>query len=62
MKKYDVTITEKLKMTVTVEAGSRLEAEMKVGDDWRSGKYVLDEECFDEVDFSAKQHSRDLER
>ena len=62
MKKYDVTITEKLKMTVTVEAGSRLEAEMKVGDDWRSGKYVLDEECFDGVDFSAKQHSRDLER
>lgn len=62
MKKYDVTITEKLKKTVTVEADSRLEAEMKVSDDWRSGKYVLDAECFDEAEFSAKQHSRDRER
>ena len=34
MKEYDVTITETLKMTVTVEAESQLEAEQMVSDNF----------------------------
>ena len=36
MKEYDVTITETLKMTVTVKAESQLEAEQIVSDNWRN--------------------------
>lgn len=39
MKEYDVTITETLKMTVTVEAESQLEAEQMVSDNWRNQEY-----------------------
>ena len=39
MKEYDVTITETLKMTVTVEAESQLEAEQMVSDNWRGQFY-----------------------
>lgn len=35
MKEYDVTITETLEMTVTVEAESREEARQKVADNWK---------------------------
>ena len=64
MKEYDVTITETLKTTVTVEAESQLEAEQRVSDNWRNQEYILDADNFTGVDFKAKRHfrSRDLER
>jgi hypothetical protein len=50
---FEVTITEILKLTVNVEAGSRQEAEDKVFDDWRAHKHVLTADNFDEVKFKA---------
>lgn len=62
MKEFDVTITETLKMTVTVEADSQLEAEQLVSDRWNNSEYILDAENFTGADFKAKRRSRDLER
>lgn len=64
MKEYDVTITETLKMTVTVEAESQMEAEQMVSDNWRNQEYILDADNFTGVDFKAKRYtrSRDQER
>lgn len=62
MKEFDVTITETLKMTVTVEADSQLEAEQLVSDRWKNSEYILDAENFTGADFKAKRRSRDLER
>ena len=42
MKEFDVTITETLKLTVSVEASSKEEAEQMVNDQWRAGDHVLD--------------------
>ena len=53
MKEYDVTITETLKMTVTVEAESQMEAEQMVSDNWRNQEYILDADNFTGVDFKA---------
>lgn len=53
MKDYDVTITETLKMTVTVQAETQEEAQQMVNDGWHDGKYTLDAECFDDVDFDT---------
>ena len=46
MKPYKVTITEKLQMTVEVEAENRMEAERLVHDKWNNGGTILDAECF----------------
>lgn len=62
MKEFDVTITETLKMTVTVEADSQLEAEQLVSDRWNNSEYILDAENFIGADFKAKRRGRDLER
>lgn len=59
MKEYDVTITETLEMTVTVEAESREEARQKVADNWKNGEYILDADHFKDVVFRAKDRSRD---
>ena len=59
MKEYDVTITETLEMTVTVEAESREEARQKVADNWKNGEYILDAECFKDVEFYPRGRSRD---
>ena len=61
MKEYDVTITETLEMTVTVEAESREEARQKVADNWKNGEYILDAESFKDVDFTPTRQSRDRE-
>ena len=42
LKEFDVTITETLKLTVSVEASSKEEAEQMVSDQWRAGDHVLD--------------------
>lgn len=64
MKTYDVTITETLQKTVSVEANSREEAERLVEQRWNDSEYILDADSFIGVDFSARinERSRDCER
>lgn len=51
--RFNVTITEILKMTVEVEAGDQHQAEQIVSDNWKSGEYVLDADNFVDVEFEA---------
>lgn len=53
MKEYDVMITETLQRKITVEAGSRSEAEQLVTDAWNHQDYVLGAEDFTEVSFDT---------
>lgn len=53
MKEFDVTITETLRKTVSVEAASIEEAEQFVSDQWHSSEYILDADDFEGVTFSA---------
>lgn len=53
MKKFKVTIVERLEMVVEVEAEELCEAEEKVEADWCEGKYILDADCFVGADFRA---------
>lgn len=52
---FDVTITETLKRTVTVEAENKEEAKQLVTDSWHRGEYILDAENFVDVDFDVKE-------
>ena len=51
MKEFDVTITETLKLTVSVEASSKEEAQQMVSDQWHAGDHILDADNFVEVEF-----------
>ncbi len=64
MAKYDVTITETLRMTVAADAENRFEAEQKVSDNWRNSEYALDADHFQGVSFEARlrEQTRDHER
>ncbi|MBR5948202.1 MAG: DpnD/PcfM family protein [Clostridia bacterium] len=64
MKEYEITITETLSMTVTVEAENEQQAKGIVSDRWKNGDYILDADHFKGVDFSVKrnQRSHDYER
>ena len=64
MKTYEVTITETLQKTVTVEADSREETERQVEENWNNSKYILDADSFVGVDFAARtnERSREYER
>lgn len=53
MKEFNVTITETLKKTVSVEAESLEEAEQLVSDQWHNSEYILDADDFEGVTFSA---------
>lgn len=53
MKEFDVTITETLKLTVSVEASSKEEAEQTVSDQWHAGDHVLDADNFVDVEFES---------
>lgn len=52
--KFEVTITETLKKTVTIEADSLEEAEQLVTDNWYKGDYILDADSFVGVEFEGK--------
>ncbi len=62
MKNYDVTITETLKMTVSIEANSLTEAEQKAEDNWNASQYILDAENFVGASFHAEECVREKER
>ena len=55
MKEFDVTITVTLKLTVSVEASSKEEAEQMVSDQWHAGDHVLDADNFVDVDFESNE-------
>ena len=61
MREFEVTITEKLTMKVTVEAANQREAEQIVSDKWENSEYILDADHFVGVDFYAvaARHERD---
>lgn len=61
MKKYKVTITETLEMTVDVQAHSKEEAESKIRSAWENSDYILDADHFQGVTFRAREQ-KDLER
>lgn len=53
MKEFDVTITETLKLTVSVDASSKEEAQQMVSDQWHAGDHILDADNFVEVEFES---------
>jgi hypothetical protein len=55
MKEFDVTITETLKLTVSVTASSKEEAEQMVNDQWRAGDHILDADNFIDVEFESNE-------
>lgn len=55
MREYNVTITETLKKTVTVEAESQEEAEQLVSDNWHNSEYILDADDFVGVEFESAE-------
>ena len=59
MKTYKVTITERLEMTVEVEATSRYEAERLVEKQWNDTEYILDADHFKGVTFKAEPPQRE---
>lgn len=61
MKDYYVTITETSRMKLNVEAESMAEAIEKVADGWRNGKYILDADHFEDVEFDAEDISPKVE-
>jgi len=60
LRDFEVTITETLKMTVTVAAKDQHEAEQIVSDNWRNSEYILDADNFIGVEFEAKRPEREL--
>ena len=57
VRRYDVTICETLKRTVSVRAASAEEAQSLVEKQWKDGVHVLDSEDFKDVHFSAIRHA-----
>ena len=55
MKEFDVTITETLQKTITVEAMSRDDAEQMARDIWDNADVVLDADDFVDVSFKSNQ-------
>jgi hypothetical protein len=64
MKTYQVTITEKLELTVAVEASSRFEAERLVEQQYKRCDHVLNADHFTGVEFKAvpPQKQRGMDR
>jgi hypothetical protein len=53
MRRYKVTITETLKLTVNAEALDGNEAKQIISDNWHNSEYVLNADNFTGVEFSA---------
>lgn len=53
MKEFEVTITETLQKSLSVEASSKEEAERMVEDMWKSGDVVLDADHFVGAEFNS---------
>lgn len=53
MKEYEVTITETLQKTVSIEAESREEAERLIEDMWKDSEIILNSDDFYDVAYTA---------
>lgn len=53
MKEYEVTITETLQKTVSIEAESSEEAERLIEDMWKDSEIILDSDDFYDVSYAA---------
>ena len=53
MKEYEVTITETLQKTVSIEAESREDAERLIEDMWKDSEIILDSDDFYDVAYTA---------
>jgi hypothetical protein len=62
LREFEVTVIETLKMTVSVEAKDRNEAEQIVSDNWRNSEYILDADNFVGVEFVAAPAKPELAR
>lgn len=52
-RKFKVTITETLKLDITVKASDSQQATQMVADGWHSGKFILNSDNFVDVDFEV---------
>ncbi|MCL2587830.1 MAG: DpnD/PcfM family protein [Oscillospiraceae bacterium] len=59
LREFEVTITETLRMTVTVTARDQCEAEEIVSENWNNGEYILDADHFVNADFEAAPVKRE---
>lgn len=53
MKEFEVTITETLQKTVSIEAETKEEAKQLVEDMWKEGDIILDADNFADVEYAA---------
>lgn len=53
MKEFEVTITETLQKTVSIEAETKEEAKQLVEDMWKDGDIILDADNFADVEYAA---------
>lgn len=53
MQEFDVTITETLQMTVSIEAETKEEAKQLVEEMWKNGDIILDADNFADVEYKA---------
>ena len=56
---YDIAIRETMEMTVPVGAASREEDRRMVEERWTNGEYILDADCFRDVEFYPRGRNRD---
>ena len=53
MKEFQIEITETLQIQVFIEAKNEQEAEIIAETNWTNGDYILDADCFLDVEFNC---------
>lgn len=61
MKEFEVTITETLQKTVSIEAETKEEAKQLVEDMWKDGDIILDADNFADVEYAA-DNGKEIEK
>ena len=61
MKEFEVTITETLQKTVSIEAETKEEAKQLVEDMWKDGDIILDADNFTDVEYAAN-NGKEIEK
>lgn len=61
MKEFEVTITETLQKTVSIEAETKEEAKQLVEDMWKDGDIILDADDFADVEYAA-DNGKEIEK
>ncbi|MGL4668667.1 MAG: DpnD/PcfM family protein [Saezia sp.] len=58
MQNYKITITETLQKEVSIEAGSRTQAEQLAEQNWKNSEYILDADNFVGVTFRGERPTK----